>query len=881
MKTVLKTKTQKTSFSSIAAGILLLGGLFFLQPSSAGASSLDTLKSGSLGEIDASADSYEYLGDNIIARGHVVIRYQNMQISAEKAIVNIKTQDLEAVGNVTFASRETISRTVDMEEYRDLNDDPDCLVEFVRYTTSPTGRQMIEVNVTKNSIYLKADRAAGNLITGVIQFKDFAFKSGVTYCTGASAERTNDGTITVKGARVTTCDYIMDNHDHYAITSGTVVIMPRDTNHGLFNYNPDHGEHSIWAYNNFLRLWNIPVFWFPALYKPADSATFGGKVEFGNSSDFGYYVRTSKGFQLLNDPYLNANVMLDYYQDRGFGYGINGDLITPESSTDFFFYGISDKEPYNYWDNDSNDHTAKWKKNNSRLKIPKYRYELKLSNVTHVTPRLDFRGQLDLLSDYNFLNDFFEARYNRDIQPPTYAGAEYQFDRLSASIYLMPRINSFYSSVERLPEMRLDFPRQELFANIYYQGSTTMEWLNMRWRDYDRKAYFFGNPIELKDYNTARFDTLHMFYYPFKIASWLNVIPRAGVRMTAYSRTSKKSIGYEDLSLMFMADSMDSFPYFEVENYDGDGGAKLRITGEIGLEANTKIYKTWQNVKNAYWELDGLRHVMVPYINYTYIPQPNVSRDKLFYFDDVDRLDEQHFIRFGLVNRLQTRRNDRIVEWMSLENYWDFHIHDEKHFNHIGDLGTIFRFTPFEGLTFTSDLLLDLGQSDDHDVEAERGDRLAGRPGVSWKLIDRWYNTLSYSFAKDWRIFANYIYSDAYNQRSTYSMGSMLTRINATSAFETAFDRHQSIGGGIEFPFFYEYTKLKGIFLVSYDIDAALMRNVSVGFRRNFHCWDLYVEVGREGERAWDSDKEYSHYISFYLSLTAMPGARLGTKVDN
>lgn len=66
--------------------------------------------------------------------------------------------------------------------------------------------------------------------------------------------------------------------------------------------------------------------------------------------------------------------------------------------------------------------------------------------------------------------------------------------------------------------------------------------------------------------------------------------------------------------------------------------------GEIGVEASTKIYNSWQDVRSSFLALDGLRHVIRPYINYTLIPKPNVKRDHLYYFDDIDRIDEQHFI---------------------------------------------------------------------------------------------------------------------------------------------------------------------------------------------------------------------------------------------
>ena len=54
-----------------------------------GASSFSAAK-----EVDASADLYEYVGDNLIARGHVVIKYGDMTITADKAIINLESRDL-------------------------------------------------------------------------------------------------------------------------------------------------------------------------------------------------------------------------------------------------------------------------------------------------------------------------------------------------------------------------------------------------------------------------------------------------------------------------------------------------------------------------------------------------------------------------------------------------------------------------------------------------------------------------------------------------------------------------------------------------------------------------------------------------------------------
>ena len=736
-------------------------------------------ESDSLKGIDISYDSFEYVGQNLIARGHVVIQWLDLQVTADNALINLDSNDLEVAGNVTFTSKVVENKTLSLEEYDELKNDPYQMVEFIKYRLTPTGNQLVEVKITYNDIVLKTDRAAINLDNGTVQFKDFQAKFGSMYAVGERAERNFNGKFTVWNTKITTCNYLLDDHDHYGIFSKKAVLSPREANRGLLNYNSDQGDHSVWTVNSFLELWDVPVFWFPALYKPMDISSFGGIFEFGHDSSWGTFFRTSKNFQLLDEPYVNTNLMLDYYEKRGLGYGISTDVITGESSTELFYYGISDRNPYEYFDRryDRNIHQP-WYQGNSRLGIPHYRYEFKLANLTHITPTMDFRGQVDVLSDFNFLRDYFYERYNESIEPPTFVSLENQWERMTASLYSNVRVNDFATTVEHLPQIKLNFQRQELFGGLYYQGETSFDYLSMDWRHFDFPSTS-RNDVHLKDYSSARWDMLNMFYYPMKFMD-INVIPRAGIRLTAYSQTSERAVSNEDLTNMFMDNKITGQPDYNIDNkYDSNGGAKFRVTGEVGVEVNTKIYKTWQNVRNSYWELDGLRHVLIPYINYTYIPAPNVEKEHLFYFDEIDRIDEQNFIRFGAINRLQTRRNDQLQEILSLETFWDYFFYKEKGFDHAGNLGVVLNFTPMDKLRFSTEVLFDMGQCDsDHKTGPIRNGRKVKRPGLSWKYIDRLFANVSYDFAPDWRIYANYQYSDAYNQRSVYSMGSQFTQIS-------------------------------------------------------------------------------------------------------
>jgi len=243
-------------------------------------------------------------------------------------------------------------------------------------------------------MFMNADRAFLNVRSGSIQFKNFMLKEGLLYAEGERAERHFDGSITVRNARFTTCNYLIDKHDHYAISAKKAVIKPPNSKRGLLNYQMDSGDATVLTENSFLELGGVPVFWFPFLYKPPEEGGFGGRIAFGRTTKLGYFVKTAKNFRVMDEPYVNANVFLDYYTERGLGYGVNLDLLTAESSTDVFFYGISDRNPYKYWGVTGSDEEA-WAQTKTRLKIPKYRYEFRLANMTHITPRLDFRGQID------------------------------------------------------------------------------------------------------------------------------------------------------------------------------------------------------------------------------------------------------------------------------------------------------------------------------------------------------------------------------------------------------------------------------------------------------------------------------------------------------
>lgn len=822
-----------------------------------------------------SADTYEVIGDNIVLSGNVTVISRNQRVSADKIVVNSKNEDFEAIGNVKFNTRVIRTATVTLDKYLEASTDPLLDIKVKRYVVDIMGEQGVEVEVVQDGSIIMAERAAGSFASSVVQFYNFAMKTGTIYLVGERCERAFDGTLSVYKTRFTTCEYLTDNHDHYALSAYKATLTPREAGRSAFNYTGGLGDHSIVMLAPFLELYEFPVFFFPILYKPSDFASFGGKLEIGNTSDWGMYFRTAKHFTLMKEPYWNINLMFDFYGQRGPAFGISSDFLTPESSTEFYFWNIFDRNPFQYWNREVNPGDSEYRYNNSRLDIPRYRYEIRLNNLTHLTRRLDFRAQLDKISDYQLLRDFDNWRFSSEYHPPSYVSLEYQHERFTASLMASFRLNDFTTTVNRLPEIRVDLPRQQLIGNLYYQGETSLAPMWMQWRHFQRDIPGDEN-WRLRNYNALRFDMLHFLYYPINFFN-INIIPRAGIRLTGYSKSSRRGLDDDDLANLFLADVTDGIPSrsLKVKNYDSKGGAKFRVIGEFGVEANTKIYGSWQNVKSPLLQMDGLRHVIVPYINYTMLPPPTIDTDNLYYFDEIDRIREQHYVRFGMVNRLQTRHGSSIYEWMSLETYWDLFIQDSSDLNQFGDIGIILKMHPFKGVTLTTEMLLDIGGNGGHQRTARRGNKDVGRPGMSGSFFNRLTQELSYEITPEWRLRLFYRYVDGYFQRYPYSMGSSLETVATASVMYSYINsRTQTIGGGIDFPIFFD-RDMHGTINVAYDIETNLFHSAYCRLTKRFHCFYAAAEFGFS--QAWDRSrsgkyhKHMKHYLSFEFGLTAIP----------
>jgi LPS-assembly protein len=194
--------------------------------------------------------------------------------------------------------------------------------------------------------------------------------------------------------------------------------------------------------------------------------------------------------------------------------------------------------------------------------------------------------------------------------------------------------------------------------------------------------------------NAVRMDTFHQILMPQTYGGWLSVVPHAGIRYTYYTRAPDTA---------------------------EDTNGVRRFVFDLGAETSFKISRTWDDVKCNALQVDGLRHIIQPFADYQFIPTPNKGTNDLFQFDTVrsmtlkggdslvltryspldfpaynsiDDITKENTLRFGLNQKLQTRRDGRPWDLVELENWTDWHIEKNDGERNFSDLYSTLRLRP-------------------------------------------------------------------------------------------------------------------------------------------------------------------------------------------
>ncbi len=743
--------------------------------------------------FDITADNVGFEADSgfLNALGNVVIKYGDVVLNADFAKVNRTTGEFKAWGNV------------------EVNQGKD-------YTRTP-------------------NEVVGNFRSKSFVVKDIKTKKGPVYSTIGSgqgypikAHSNNAKELELAGKQVfknvvfSTCDYLHSGHAHYTMTAKRVVVKPD----GYFT-----------AHHVVVRVDDTPVFYLPVFWTQ-DSSGIGLRAKAGYSSNFGAYLSMVSEMEFSEN--IKSDFMLDLYSKRGVGFGNKTTINTENSETKLFLYGINDQDapdtddfvPLAPGDVDNKEYNKRYDKEEDR-------YRLKLDHRYTIDENWTFNGKVDVLSDIDMLEDWFEEEYDNTFQPITEASVNFLDEYLSMSLSARPQVNDFYNVVEKVPEFDMEIFRREIAdSGIFYQGFVNIAQLEMKWREADRdRAYDPGTgaPLEdLEDYDSLRLDTMHSIYMPMKHNNWLNIIPRAGIRLTYYSDSSKRGLSIDELNDNLDVSNPDNVSGTEpVTNYDDMGGSLWRLTGELGFELTFKKYRTWFDYKNESLKLDGLRHIVEPYINYTAIIDPNEDKDHIYYFDDVDRIDELNFVRVGAKQRFQSRRKGRIQTVATIENYADFHFKTRDEIEHLGDLGSKIVFKPKEDLDVFARLMV--GMDDVEINEFELGTTFGKRSELQTSI--------------------SYLYRNDNRAAPVYSMNSYMPDFTSGSYFARDYEESHSITLEFDFPI---NIKTRGRIRYVYDVVENEFVEQLYELQRDMHCWTGAFQIG-------ENDGDFRVMFMLYL----------------
>ncbi len=485
------------------------------------------------------------------------------------------------------------------------------------------------------------------------------------------------------------------------------------------------------VFNN-LRLYagDTPVLWLPYLSQPLDSE-LGFHFTPGARSNWGPFLLNTYGVMLggtynpetgeNEDAWLLSRWHLDLRGSRGIAAGV--DLVDKRREDGEEITGLSA-----YYLNDLAPDTRRSGVPRRFVNEDRYHLELKHRLPFEMPDGADWRldTNLSLLSDAYYLEDFHTARYRTDPSPDNTIGIYRRDEGSLLSLNARLRLNDFYRSDTRLPEVSFDQSRAPLFGlPLLHEGNTSLGIIGEKAADPTRNAIF--NPLSKLVAGDPGVQRLlnQLVGYERQLAERMVALPlndpqREAFRVQLIDSSYARFNTYQQVSMPLMLGGFLSltpqagFGYTRYGAVDGPVDSMDRTTLHTGVESSLKFSKYLGDYQNLPWGLDGLMHVVQPYCMWSFVSTddfdpagPQVDRltsttrprplDPAR-FTAVDELQSWNVVRLGARNRLLTKRDRQSFEWLYLDTYIDAFIDDPEGNRDFSNLYNDLRWQPLPWL---------------------------------------------------------------------------------------------------------------------------------------------------------------------------------------
>jgi len=441
----------------------------------------------------------------------------------------------------------------------------------------------------------------------------------------------------------------------------------------------------------------------------------------------------------------------------------------------------------------------------------------------------------------------------------------YQDPNLTVTANARTQINNLFQTQQQKPSAKIEFKRQyipgtydreDLLKNpdgnpgLAYEGESSVDNLGTQWNQVANQ----------KDYSALRYDTYHQLLYPRQYFNWLNLTPRAGVRGTVYTRDNLTTNNVAQTTASGAAGN----------NYSNTNSLSdtslFRYVFNFGIDASTKAYATYNDVKNKAWAIDGVRHVFEPFIQAAYIPQPNVRPTEFAGYDNrinttesrplnsslynsIDSIDKLLIVRPGMMNRVLTKRDGAPYELANWKVYTDYQPirpdltslnfstveAPETVSSSIPELYNVLNFMPVPWWTGT--------------VGATTA--ISGNGFNSLNLGSRWQVMPALDIYGSYSYLESFSYLDALNNDVLTNTQTSLVNAQANYRLNESW----LVNGG-----------------VTYSLSPGLVQGVNFGLYRDIGAWILGVSLGQRNNQGSPSET----IALATLTLKAFPELPLG-----
>jgi LPS-assembly protein len=544
----------------------------------------------------------------------------------------------------------------------------------------------------------------------------------------------------IAGQQITTPGF-----NHYRLTNAYFTTSNRQNpsfrlKASTIEYRPND---EVVMKNIVVFVGSVPVFYFPLLVQSLKDSRPTYQFQIGNSGQFGYFMDNKYNF-VLSDK-MRGSAEFDLREKRGYAGGVDVQYFPTLTSDILLKTYYAQDNLYSQTDPSLPNAPAHGDVSDRNVYdgVPyDNRYRIAYQHYLQFSPEFSSTADLNKWSDPWITRDYFQSEYQQENQPANFVSLNMYNPNFTVSLLASPQVNPFFETVERLPEFMVESKQQKIFGSpIEYTSQSSVVNFQRKYADlqYFRSpndypfnsfpnnmpqttAYNYYHPNQTPGYDAAqqnnysayRYDTYHEFSFPHQYFNFLSLTPRIGGRFTYYSDANTNvndTTGNTGLTSDKITDP------------------KARLAGDVGLSGDFKLSRTWSDASAPNLGINGIRHEIEPFFDAEYAPSPTVSPNQIRGFDDrlystqlqpldwtaynsIDSIDREAVVRFGVWNKIQTKRDGANADLLTIETYadadFDHNFSAATPSNTLSNLFNDVRFNITPQLTFQSFSALDV-----------------------------------------------------------------------------------------------------------------------------------------------------------------------------